>query len=136
MATAGFLNGRNLRVYVNGNAVADATSHDIDISQSPRDVTTKDSAGYKEVLAGLKEWGVSGDGLVALNATYGTTDLVTLLLAGTEATVRFTTNATGDAYWTGAVYVESVSLSSPNEDTPTYTFSLVGTGAITQPTLT
>ena len=136
MATTGKLNGRFLRIYVDGNAVADATSHDLESSQSSRDVTTKDSAGWMQILPGLKEWSTSGDGLVALDAAYTITDLTTLLLDGTQVTVRFTTNTTGDVYWTGSAYVESVSISSPNEETPTYNFSLKGTGALTQPTLT
>lgn len=136
MPTTGFLNGRNLRIYVDGNAVADATSGDITVSQSSRDVTTKDSVGWMEVLYGLKEWGVSGDGLVALDAAFATEELIDLILNSTDVTVRFTTNVSGDTYWTGSAIAESVDVSSPNEETPTFSFSLKGNGALTKASLT
>lgn len=136
MATPGFLNGRNLRIYVDGNAVADATSHDLEISHSTRDVTTKDSAGWMEVLYGLKEWSTSGDGLIALDATYATEELIDLIINSTDVTVRFTTNVSGDVYWTGSAIAESVTVSAPNEETPTYNFTLKGNGALTKATLT
>lgn len=136
MPTVGFLNGRNLRVYVNGNAVADATSGDLSVSQSSRDVTTKDSAGWMEVLYGLKEWSISGDGLVALDATFATEELIDFILNSTTVTIRFTTNVSGDTYWTGSAIAESVDVSSPNEETPTFSFSFKGDGALTKASLT
>lgn len=136
MASSGLINGNDFRIYVNGNAVAQATSCDISISQSPRDVTTKDSAGWKDVLYGLKEWSVSGDGLVALDDTFGHLDLGGFLIAGTEVTVRYTTDTTGDDYYTGSAIIDSVEISSPANETPTYSFSLTGNGALTKPTFT
>lgn len=136
MPTTGFLNGNNLRVYLNGNAVLEATSHDFTLSANMRDVTTKGSAGWKEVLPGLKEWSVSGDGLVKLDSTYGAVELADLLIAGTEVTVRFTTNTSGDEYWTGSAYVDNCQISSPANETPTYSFSCTGTSTLAKATLT
>lgn len=136
MPSTGFLNGNNLRVYVDGTAVADATSHDLEVSQAMRDVTTKDSSAWKEVLPGLREWSVSGDGLVALDATYGTEELIDLIINATNVSLKFTTNTSGDVYWTGSAYADSVSVSSPANETPTYSFSFVGTSSLTSPDLT
>lgn len=136
MPTTGFLNGNNLRVYVNGTAVADASSHDLEVSQAMRDVTTKDSSAWKEVLPGLREWGVSGDGLTALDAAYGVEDLIDLIRNASSVALRFTTNTSGDVYWHGTAYADSVSQSSPANETPTYSFSFVGTSALAKATLT
>jgi len=136
MATTGFVSGNDFRIYVNGNAIAQATSCDVNASSSPRDVTTKDSGGWKKVLYGLKEWSISGDGLVALDDSFGHLDLGGFLIAGTAVTVRYTTDTTGDEYYTGAAIVDSVSISSPANETPTYTFNLTGNGPLTKPTFT
>jgi len=136
MATTGIVNGTNLVVLVDGNPVAHAQSHSITMSESHRNTTSKDSAGWEEVLEGLRSWSVSGDGLCAFDGTYTVDDLTTLFTGRTAVTVRFTTSTSGDYYWTGDARLESLDISAPNEDNATYSFSFKGTGALTNPTFT
>tara|TARA_R110000803_G_scaffold102638_9_gene170753 strand:- start:492 stop:905 length:414 start_codon:yes stop_codon:yes gene_type:complete len=134
--TVGVLNGTNLVIYVDGNAVGHATTHSITISDALRSITTKDSAGWEESLQGLRSWSLSGDGMTALDASYTVDDLTALITARTSVTVRFSTNNSGDQYWTGSAILESLDMSSPLEDSVTYSFSLKGTAALTNPTFT
>ena len=45
MATTGIINGTDFGIYIGGTKVASATSASISLSMSPRDATSKDSAG-------------------------------------------------------------------------------------------
>ena len=44
------LNGTNLLVYVGSNAIGGTRSFTLNLSQDTPDATTKDSAGWKEVI--------------------------------------------------------------------------------------
>ena len=67
MAT-GLVNGTDLLLKVgdsNSNevVVAFATSCSLDISMDEIDQTNKDSAGWKQIIGGLRSWSVSADAL-------------------------------------------------------------------------
>ena len=130
------LNGTALVILVNGTAVGHAQNHSITMNNALRNITTKASAGFEESLDGLVSWSLSGDGLFAFSDANNTVDLTVFLLAGTEVTVRFTTSATTEEYWTGSAFVESIDMTSPTEDNVSYSFSLKGTSALTNPTFT
>jgi predicted secreted protein len=136
MATTGVLNGTSLFLYVNGNAVAHSTSHSLTLSESHRSTSSKDSAGWETILEGMRSWTMTGEGFTALDGAYTTDDLTTLILNRTAVTLRFTTNTTGDKYWTGSARLESLDISSPNEDNVTWSISFKGSGAITNPAMT
>lgn len=136
MPTTGILNTTALRVYVGGTAVAHATDASISFSMSPRDVTTKDSRGYRELLEGLRQFSISTSALYAIDAAYGVDDLYTLLDERTQATVRFSTEETGDEYFEGEAYCTSIELTSSGaEDNASYSASFEGTGEPTKSTV-
>ena len=118
--------------------VAHATSCSLEISMSEREITSKDSAGWKEIAGGLRDWSVSCDALydaTDLGATK--TDLVGIydLLDGrTKVYIQFTllTPATGDYIYEGEGYITSLSLSGGTEETASYSCSITGTGDITK----
>lgn len=141
------LNGTDIKVYdaTTNILVAYAQSGTLNFSMSTRDITNKESAGYKESLEGLREWSIDVDGAYAWTDAAGSTisngadDLLeTYLLDGGSSrqafTVRFgnTGGTTGDIYYQGSVFLTSVSVSAPTEDTATYSLSFEGTGALTQ----
>lgn len=136
MPTTGPINGRNLVILINGNVIGSSKSHSIEMNNSLIDVTSKDSGGWEENIGGLKSVSLSGDGLIAFDDTYTVDDLTTVLIAGTAVSYQYTTDASGDKYWTGSGRVESISMNSPNEEASTYTFSIKGTAAMTNPTRT
>jgi len=127
---------------VNGAAAEYKLLHAQNVSLSINvdtiDISTKDSAGFRDLLGGQKSFSISADGVYDVSPTAGTTtdpsDLVTQMLARTAATFTFkySGETTGDAYYTGSAFVTSFEASGGVEDAPTYSVSLEGTGAITQ----
>lgn len=137
MATAGNVFGRNLLLYLNGNAIANSKSASLSINANLVDATTKDSSGWMEYeAAGNKGATLSTDALLALDASYTADDIFTLLSAGTTVTWRYSTNTTGDYYFTGSAKVADMSLSANDGDLMQYSITLNVTGAVTNPTLT
>ena len=140
MATTGPVNGTLISIYkdVSGTLkkIANATSHSFDISKDMIDVTSKDSAGAKEFIAGEYGWTMNVEAIFEDDASVGASqqsfkDLATDLLAGTVLTVVISTNVTGDEKYTGSAYFMSLALSAPNNDKATWTGQLQGTGALT-----
>lgn len=136
MPTTNVVNSTLMALYVDVSGTLTKVNHLTDASISfthePRDITTKDSAGYRELLEGLRSWSASGSGLFAEDATYGYNDLETLLQNRTKVTIRFMTNVTGDTYWEGEAYISSLDkTSSGAEDNVTFSISMEGTGSPT-----
>jgi TP901-1 family phage major tail protein len=143
MATTGVVNSTLFAIYLLESAtyekVANLTDASFSFSHEPRDITTKDSGGYRELLEGLRSWSASGSGLVQYDTGSGEQGYAELYAASKDRTLvtcRFMTNVTGDTYYQGTAYVTSVEKTSPGaEDNVTFTISLEGTGAITTGTI-
>ncbi|RMG81343.1 MAG: hypothetical protein D6712_16480 [Chloroflexi bacterium] len=139
MATTGKINTTLLKLYTGtspGTAITHSTDASLSFSMSPRPATTKDSAGWEEVLEGLMSWEVSGSALLAFDAANGVDELSTIALARTATEVRFTTNVTGDTVWSGTGYITRLEAASPGqEDTANISFTFKGTGQLTQATV-
>lgn len=138
MATTGSINGTNLLVYVNGTAIAGSRSCTLTTSHEVRDTTTKASAGWGEVKEGKRSWSVSCEGLVAMDAsTTAFDDLYTLLITNrTSVSLKFSSEASGDAWWHGMAMATDFSMEAPLEDSTTFSASFNGTGVLTQVTHT
>ena len=141
------LNGTELKIYsgTSGqtNLVAFAQNCTVTINNTTREISNKQSNGYKEVLESLRDWSIDVDGAYAWtdaaspNAplTNGADDLIqTNILANRlQFDVIFGDNqATGDVSYKGKVYITSASMTGGTEDTATYSLTLEGTGALTQ----
>tara|TARA_R110000851_G_scaffold75649_3_gene166715 strand:+ start:4381 stop:4812 length:432 start_codon:yes stop_codon:yes gene_type:complete len=136
------LNGTDLFLKVGTTAgvgtliVAHATSCSLDVSMDERDLTTKNSGGWKEIGGGLKSWSLSTDALYdpSAGANNEFNELFTHLDGRTELFVEFTrtTESSGEFIYTGKAYITSLSLSGGVEDSATYSISLAGTGVLTK----
>ena len=111
------------------------------IDHSPREITNKESAGYKEILEGLRDFSLDVDGAYAwTNAagaalTDGVDDVLETNVLNARQAVSFIfgdTAATSDISYSGSGFITSVSLTGGTEDTATYSMSIEGTGALTQ----
>jgi len=112
-----------------------ATSASLSVSMETRDITTKDSAGWQENLEGLKNWSLSGDGLVtySISGDYETPDeLFTILNNRTAIDVKFGSMTTGEIDYSGKAYLVSYEQEAGVEENVTYSFSITGTGVLTQ----
>jgi len=115
--------------------VGRATSASLSVSMETRDITTKDSAGWQENLEGLKNWSLSGDGLVtySISGEYETPDeLFTILSNRTAIDVKFGSMTSGEIDYSGKAYLVSYEQEAGVEENVTYSFSITGTGTLTQ----
>ena len=137
------LNGTELKIYSSGttNLVAFAQNCTLTVNNTTREITNKESAGYKEVLESLRDWSIDVDGAYAWTNASGTAltdgvdDLIqTNILANrVQFDVIFgDTASTSDVSYAGKVYITSASITGGSEDTATYSLTLEGTGALTQ----
>jgi TP901-1 family phage major tail protein len=98
------------------------------------DISTKDSAGFRDLLGGQKSFSLSADGLMDFSATAGDTDvqeLFTQALDRTAVTFVFGIDD-GTLYnMSGSGFITSIEVSGGTEDAPTYSVSIEGTGALT-----
>jgi len=131
MASTGILNGTLAVIKVAGTAVAHLTSNDISFEMATREATTKDSAGNKESLEGLRSFSGSGSGYFAEDASYGFTHLYAAYTARTPVTVKWTTNVIGDMEYSGSCFITSLSRTDGLEESSTFEVSFEGTGAVT-----
>ena len=139
----GQLNGTELGVYIGGTLIAYSTNATLNINQSLRSTTNKESAGFEENMEGLRNWDVSVDALYAWLDPAGSaisnktlSDIFTGYMA-TRAKFDLTfgsTSTTGIGFtkYTGSAWLTSVSVTAPMEDTATFSCSFQGTGALTQ----
>lgn len=94
------------------------------------DTTSKESAGWKSVMPGLRDVSYSGEGLAdfAAGSTYTLTEIFNAYNSRTLLSVKFT-NGTNTFSQSG--YIASFEISGPMEDVATYTIEITGTGALT-----
>ena len=144
MATTGVFNGTSLVVLVGSEVIAHATSCTLSISADLPDSTTKQSGGWADHIAGLRSWSLTTDGLATVEPTgsnYVVADLSSLITGSgrSTVTVKFTTvngstPITGDLYWTGDAFLESLDITADMESPVTYSASFTGSGELTQGT--
>ena len=132
MATTGIINGTLVKILIGAVEVDLQTDCSLSETLNMIDITTKDSGGHKEVMAGDDEWEISGSFKVADDSTYGYSELKTAKDAKAAVTVKMSSEVTGDNYYTGSAYISSLSRTSPQGDATTGEFTLTGTGALTE----
>lgn len=130
--TNAIINGTDLGVYLGGNLIALATSCSISLSTDMRDTSNKDVAGWSQSLPGVKKWSVSCDGLVNYSATNSFVTLTAAWLSGTKLTLtmKIASNPSGDYYWNGSAYINSLSQNAPFEGNVTFQVSFNGSGSL------
>lgn len=110
------------------------TSASLAVSMGTRDTSTKDSAGWMEVLEGQKSWTLSGEGLVVYSNSGKATpdDLFTFVSNRTKVYVKFGSTTTDEIAYSGQGYFTEFSNDSSFEDNATFSFSFQGTSTLTQ----
>ena len=126
-------NGTNLGVYIGGTLIAAAQDVSLSLSMETIDITTKDSAGYRELLAGLRSGSMSCNGLIDYvdASNKDVTDLYAAWEARTELTLKFSSEITGDTSFTASGFLTSLEQSGGTEDTATYSATFELTGQVT-----
>ena len=141
-ATDGQINGTELRVYLAGTLVAYSTSATLNVNHSTRSTSSKDSGGWEDSMEGMRNWDVSCDALYAwltpAGGAIGNNTLSEIFTGYMETRASFsltfgvTTSDTGDTKYVGTAWLTSASLTSPMEDTSTFSVSFQGSGSLVQ----
>lgn len=137
------LNGTELKVYSSGttNLVAFAQNCTLTVNQSIREITNKESAGFKESLEGLRDFTIDVDGAYAWTdasgsaLTNGADDVLETNVLNARQKVDFIfgdTATTSDVSYSGSGFITSMSFTGGTEDTATYSMTIEGTGLLTQ----
>lgn len=132
MATLNVINSTNYAVYSDGTKIAKSTDASISLNHEPRDITNKDSAGWRELLEGLRSGSASAGGFYAYDAAFGLDDLFAIWTGRTTTVIKASTGVTADQLITGTAYVTNLEISSPGaEDNVSWTANFEFTGAVT-----
>jgi predicted secreted protein len=116
-----------------GFTYAAQLSGSFDADANMIEITSKDSSGFREYIAGLKGGTVSFDGLNDWADSDGFNRIAVQFLAGTQVTWTMgqLPNSTG-VMLHGEGFFESISLTAPNDEAVGYSGSLRISGAISQ----
>ena len=129
------IDGRTLRLQIDGDTVACAKECTLNIDQDLPDASCKDDAGWNAHINGQKGWSVDVTALLDFAATVGIADLGTALIAGTSVVVLITTGVSNDTQWTGTADISNLTFTASNGAAVEYSGSMQGTGALTQSTV-
>lgn len=122
----------DLAVYIGGTKITCQTDATLSLTQGTRDTSCKDGNGWRSLLAGLKQWTVSGSGMQAFDAAYGSDELVNHLVDQDVVIVKLSTEDSGDTFYSGSAVFTSLEIASPGvEENVTYSYTLEGTGPLT-----
>ena len=143
MATTGIFNGSQYTVMFETDGstpvVADhVTDLSVSVSTETRYTTSKNNAGYRALLPGLKTLTVNFTAFYAGDATNGYDELMTDFLAGNKQDVKVcsfdfdaSSEEAGDKEIVFEAYITSLELSAGTEDNASYTCTLECVSAIT-----
>jgi hypothetical protein len=126
------INGTDLFVFMEGVAVAHATSHTLNFKMATRNTSNKDVGIYETKDVGRFDLSATCEGLVVYGAAAGFEQLINAMRARLPLTLDFGQKAAGldtlDAavwYATGEFIIESFEMTAPDQGNSTYsaTFS-------------
>ncbi len=127
-------NGTELGVYISDTLIAAAQSVSVSLSTDTIEITTNDSAGWAEFLAGKRSGTMQCDGLLDMvdASNKDVVDLWGAYEGRTELTLKWAkaTPSAGEMALSASGYLTSLELSSGTEDTATFSASFQLTGVI------
>lgn len=137
------INGTNLIVKMDTGGGPEEVSFSQDcklsIELGTANATTKDSAGWDEILPTNAKWSIDCNGLVDFHPSAGfhnAADLFNALLNKTPVTLYFilVSQITGDESWSGVAYITKMEQNAKDKDVVSYSATFEGTGALAMAT--
>lgn len=141
------ISGGEVRLFLSGDggvtfkAFASETECSFELNAETREVTSKDVAVFRSYVTSAQSWSISGtmlfgdDGANIWNPddlyTYVGTEVVVKV---TQVTAGTTTPVVGESNINGSAILTQLSVSAPDKDNGTVSFTLNGTGAWTKGT--
>ena len=124
-------NGDDVVIKVGSTLVNGTISNSYDLSVDMIDVTTKDSSGHKEYIAGEDDATVSVEGKFDPANTYGYEELHTAALAKAEVIILFGLNESGGVGYQFSALIQNLTLNGPKNEATAWTANIQRTGATT-----
>ena len=129
-------NGDLMIIKVGSVQVAELTNCELSMSTNMFEITSKESGGKKEILAGNSEWSATADFNIDFQSSnWDMADVVAAWNSKTELSLTITNGVTGDKSFAGSAYIDNVTYTGPQGDTASGTVSFAGTGALTITTI-
>lgn len=128
-------NGTAVVIKVGTQAILYGTTNSMKIGAASIDISNKDSAGWKEVIYGQRDWSMDGDFIFVEDSVYGFADLFDALNSKTDVSISWTSGITGSHKYSGTAIVSSIDMTAPMEAAQTFKVSFTGTGAIAKATI-
>lgn len=125
------ITGTGGAVKLGANKIAEIANWSLDLGADDIDITSFDSNGWKEYLAGLKEWSGSIEGNLVTGDTNGQKAILNAWLNGEE--LEFTFEVSTGVTFKGDALVKP-SIEVPVDDKASFSCDIQGTGALTLPT--
>ena len=122
--------GKGGSVNIGANKVAEIANWSLDLGTDDIDITSFDSNGWKEYLAGLKEWSGNMEGNLKIGDTNGQKAILNAWLAGETVVVNL--NVSADVTFSGSAFVKP-SIEVPVDDKASFSCDIQGTGPLTLP---
>lgn len=120
--------GKGGGAYLGANKIGELSNWSLDLGADDIEITSFDSNGWKEYLAGLKEWSGSIEGNFKSGDTTGQKAIINAWVAGTALSFEFRIDATNK--FTGSALVKP-SIETPVDDKVGFSCDIQGTGVLT-----
>lgn len=120
--------GKDAKVMIGTAQVAQADTWSLDTPATLLETTNFGSAGWKEYIAGLKEWNGSFECNFDPTDTTGQVALRTAWQNGTTVSLKLYVNATN--YYSGNALIENMPVSSPVGEKVRVTVNFRGSGQL------
>ena len=130
MATTGKINGTDILLYIGGTAVSHSTNCTVNLTMATIGVSSKDSVGWTDKLASIRDWNGSCDGMITLDGTFGIEQIYGAMNARTSVTVKFATDDATDRFFSGSAFITALNNVAPHEGGATFSMSFEGTGKL------
>lgn len=129
-------NGTSILLQVGGTLVNATTNHDLNFDVDMIDVTTKDSNGSKEYIAGEDDATLTVEGNYDPAATYGWSELFAAATGKASATLTYGLQGSGDSAYRFAGFLMNLTLSGPKNEAGTWSAEFQKSGPIAEVTIT
>lgn len=137
MPSSGLMNGTTIVLSIKDadggtySPIGHATSSSISYSLDTPDATSKDSSGYREVIAGVRSLDMSFDGFVAYDDPTSIEELMVFINNRTKVNCKFATALTGDVVYSCDGFLTSIDYTADSESPVTYSGTFSSTGSVT-----
>lgn len=123
-------NGTKVKVLIGATALSNIEDCSLEINSADIDVTDKDSGGWAEFLAGLKDWTITVSGILDFAGVENVDEIVDDIINGVSASIKFSTTITGDSEFAGTGRYNNISISAPKEDKVSWSATIRGSGPL------